>query len=131
MDHYKYLEIIIEDFWKEIFNKTLEETWNSGIICSHGDKGYGYKRKWDNKGINFNRGMLIFLLTYTDIMDRPKYESCKFVIDKYVSFKPIIEKIERKHFHELTFLSLDSRTWRNVLQNRKLSKYSDFCENNI
>ena len=38
MNHYKYLEIVIEDFWKEIFNKTLDETWNSGIISAHGDK---------------------------------------------------------------------------------------------
>jgi hypothetical protein len=95
MNHYEYLEKNLDNFWKEIFNKTLDEMWCSGIIVSHGDKGSQYKQRWEEKNIPFNRGMLIYMLTYTRELDRPKWESCQFVIDKYEKYLPIIEKIER------------------------------------
>ena len=101
--HYDYLDRILGDFWKLVFNKTLEETWNSGIIAAHGDKGRGYKKIWEEAGISFNRGMMLYLLTYTEVLgDTPKHESKEWVINNYLKYLPLIEEAERKYLERIT-----------------------------
>ncbi len=96
LSHYDYMELVIEDFWKSVFNKTLSETWNAGIIGAHGDKAYGYKSRWKKEGIPFGRGVLIFLLTYTkELGERQKCESCEWVIENYPKYLPMILEAEK------------------------------------
>ena len=96
LNHYDYLELVIEEFWVRVFGKTLSETWNDGIIVSHGDKAYGYKDTWEKAGIPFNRGVLIFLLTYTrELGETPKHESREWVVRKYNKYLPFIEEAEK------------------------------------
>lgn len=94
--HYNYLEIVIGDFWKRIFNKTTAEMWCDGIITSHGDKAYGYRYCWEEVGISFNRGVLLFLLTYTKLLgDTPKHKSREWVMEKYQEYLPHILEAEK------------------------------------
>lgn len=102
LNHYDYLDCVIEDFWKLVFNKSLNDTWNAGIITAHGDKGSGYKSDWLEAGIPYNRGMLLYLLTYTnELGDTPKYKSCQWVIDNYLKYLPKIELAEKNYMDRL------------------------------
>ncbi len=96
INHYEYLELVIDSFWKQVFDKTREEMWCSGIITSHGDKCYGYEHEWKEHGIPFKHGVLIFLLSYTkELGDRPKHETCAWVIEKYQHYLPFIKEAEK------------------------------------
>lgn len=93
--HYDYLNRMLRPFWLEVFGKTPDEMWCGGIVTSHGDKCYGYKSDWAEKDINFNRGSLLFLLTYTkEFGENKKHLSREWVIDNYAKYLPAIEKAE-------------------------------------
>jgi len=95
--HYNYLDTVIEKFWMKVFGKTLDESWCSGIVVSHGDKCYQYKHEWNEADIAFHHGALLFLLTYTcELGDTPKHLSCQWVIDNYAKYKPIIDAVEEE-----------------------------------
>jgi hypothetical protein len=94
-NHYDYLNRMLEPFWKEVFGKTPSEMWCGGIVSAHGDKCRGYNRDWEEKGINSNRGSLLFLLTYTkEFGENEKHTSDQWVIDNYQKYLPMIEKAE-------------------------------------
>jgi hypothetical protein len=94
-NHYDYLERMLEYFWLEVFKKTPSEMWCAGIVTAHGDKCSGYKNLWEKNGINFNRGSLLFLLSYTkEFGDNEKSQSDQWVVDNYPKYLPAIEKAE-------------------------------------
>ena len=96
MCHYDYLDIILDEFWKLVFGKTANEMFCGGIVSAHGDKAYGYKHQWEEAGIPFQRGVLLFLLTYTpELGDTPKHESDEWVIRNYQKYLPHIEAAEK------------------------------------
>lgn len=96
LNHYDYLHLVIDDFWKLVFGKTTSEMFCGGIIGAHGDKAYGYNSEWDEAGIPFERGVLLFLLTYTkELGDTPKHLSVYWVIDNYQKYLPHIEAAEK------------------------------------
>ena len=97
LSHYDYLDLVIESFWTKVFHKTMDEMWCAGIVGAHGDKAYGYQSEWEDKNIPFRRGVLIFLLTYTkERGDRPKHESCEWVIENYEKYLPFILEAEKE-----------------------------------
>lgn len=96
-DHYKYLDDVIGYFWMEVFGKTLEQTYCSGITGAHGDKCSQYDSRWEAHGINRFHGALLYMLTYTSAMgDYPKHTSCNWVIDNYSKYLPAIVKAEQE-----------------------------------
>lgn len=99
--HYDYLDVMLNPFWVKVFNKTADEMWFGGAVSAHGDKCYGYKNKWAKADINSYRGALLYLLTYTKVMDRPKHESSEWVIENYSRYLPMIEAAEREVMAEL------------------------------
>lgn len=105
VNQYKYCDAIIDNFWKLVFNKTAKEMWCDGITCAHGDKAYGYKDDWKKAGIPFNRGVMMFLLTYTSLLDREKCESCEWVIDNYPKYIAIFEQVEQEIFGKVCYES--------------------------
>lgn len=92
--HYDYLEMVLPAFWKAVFGKTLEETHNDGIEVAHGDKAYGYRTKWLDAGLSFNRAVMLYLLTYTEKLDCPKHESSAWVIKNYPAYMAMILNAE-------------------------------------
>lgn len=94
INHYKWLDTHLDEFWMAVFGENLKDTLCAGIVSAHGDKGYQYKNKWKNAGIPFPHGMALFMLTYTDKMDRPKYESCQWVIDNYNRYVDLLPEID-------------------------------------
>lgn len=93
--HYDYLKLVIVNFSKLVFGEKHHFMMNSGMVVAHGDKGYGYHSKWEEVGISKGRGMLIYFLTYTKLMDDDKHKSCQWVIDNYPKYLPMIEEAER------------------------------------
>lgn len=82
--HYDYLDEMLNPFWKQVFGKTADEMWCGGIVSSHGDKCYGYRMKWAAEGIDYQHGSLLFLLSYTsELGERPKHETCEWIIENY------------------------------------------------
>lgn len=94
-NHYDYLDLVIDNFSKLVFGEKHEFIMNSSMISAHGDKGYGYKHIWTISDIPFERGMLLYLLTYTKELDTDKSKSCQWVIDNYPKYLPMIEEAER------------------------------------
>ena len=92
--HYRYLDMVLPIFSKMV--KFIEPTCilELGDIAAHGDKCYQYIRDWEKAGIPFNRGALLFLMTYTQAMDMEKHQSCEWVIKNYGRFKSILNVIE-------------------------------------
>jgi len=78
MSHYDYLEEHLPDFFQK-----MGINWenNVGIIVAHGDKGYGYKDRWEKAGIPFHKGMAIFLLSYCNPYYKESRETPKGWID--------------------------------------------------
>lgn len=100
--HYRYLDIMLQDFWKEVFGKTANEMFCGGIVSAHGDKARGYERAWEKAGINKYRGSLLFLLTYTKAMgDTPKHMSEEWVIENYSKYLPSLEKVEKMIYDKI------------------------------
>ena len=66
MNHYQFIEK-----HGEAFSVLVGLSYNiDGLAGSHGDKCYGYKRRWEEAGIPFNHGALIYLLSYCSPYDK-------------------------------------------------------------
>lgn len=97
INQYHYCDMMLNPFWLRVFGKTADEMWCGGIVSAHGDKAYGYKSQWEKAGVPFNRGVLIFLLSYTkELGDRPKHETREWVIENYSKYLPMILEAEKE-----------------------------------
>lgn len=95
--HYDYLQVMLEPFWKLVFDKTPSEMWCGGIVSAHGDKCYSYRSDWEKAGISFQHGALLYLLTYTkELGDRPKHESMEWVTENYPKYLDQIHQAEKQ-----------------------------------
>lgn len=101
-NHYAYLNMLLNPFWQEVFGKTASEMFCGGMPSAHGDKAYGYKDAWRKAGIPFRHGVLLFLLTYTKVMDEEKHKSEQWVIDHYQEYLPRILAAENNYRQSLT-----------------------------
>ena len=96
-NHYEYLDKHLDLYWKKVFNKSLDEMYCSNIVSCHGDKGYGYRRDWNLNGISFERGMMLYMLTYFEkVMTYEEWKSKEWVIDNYKKYLPIILEVEKE-----------------------------------
>lgn len=94
VNHYKWLDKHLNQFWIDVFGKSLNDLFCGGIVSAHGDKGRGYMRKWQESGIPFVHGMALFMLTYTNIMDEEKHKSCEWVINNYEKYSKHLPDID-------------------------------------
>ena len=101
VSHYKYLDAVIESFWVKVFGKTPSEMFCGGIVSAHGDKCYDYKFSMPKRNIPFNRSALLFLLTYTKLMDREKHLSEEWVVENYNKYVPLIIEAEQEFIQKL------------------------------
>lgn len=101
--HYAYCDLILNYFWKQIFNgRTLEETNCAGIISAHGDKCRQYQRKFESNDIDFCHGTLMYLLSYTEVFDdENRYNIPDWIIRKYPIYKSMIENAENEFKKEI------------------------------
>ncbi len=100
--HYNYLDNILPLFWTEQFKENYESSPYCGLVRAHGDKAYGYRDFWKAVGIEFNRGVLIYLLTYTkELGCSPKHMSGAWVVENYPHYLPAIIKAEKMLSEEL------------------------------
>lgn len=91
MSHYDWLQKNLSTFFERV---GVDFDQNAGIIGAHGDKGYGYRWRWEEHGIPFEHGMAIYLLTYTRPFSHEVRETgstwvdpAQWVIDNYERFK--------------------------------------------
>lgn len=61
-----------------------------GMVSAHGDKTDQYQTYWVGKGLDFNKAQIIYFLTYTKLMDRPKHESKEWVVDNYSKYEALL-----------------------------------------
>lgn len=100
--HYDYLEAYWLKFIKAI-GLPGAQYYNNGMIGAHGDKGYSYRASWEEAGIPFERGMLIYLLSYCPPYNKQVRETqngkwvnpWEWVISTYPQFVTHIEKLEQ------------------------------------
>ena len=99
--YYSYLEANLPAFFE-----ANGINWNHqrGIIVAHGDKGDGYKCRWESAGIPFAHAMCIYLLGYCQPFSSEVRETrngwvdpCQWVIDNAHRFihqlPPIPEEV--------------------------------------
>lgn len=60
-DHYKWLDAVAAEAVKRFGLKVNP----NDMAVAHGDKCYSYKYKWRKHGVPFERGVFIYLLTYS------------------------------------------------------------------
>lgn len=94
--HYDYLDDHLEAFWLKVFGKTPTEMFCGGIVSAHGDKGYSYRRDFEKHGINFGRGMMLFLLSYSKLDRDELIKSLEWIIDNYEYYLPMLEAAEKE-----------------------------------
>lgn len=70
--HYDWLNKYLKTFFDDLGIDWVE---CSGIIVAHGDKCYGYKRKWESNNIPFEHGVALYLLTYVTPFDTESRET--------------------------------------------------------
>jgi len=51
-------------------------------------------RPWEDAGISYAHGMMLFMLTYTELMDRSIHESLEWTIENYKKYLPLIREAE-------------------------------------
>lgn len=100
--HYEYLDAVISKFWHRVFGTDFANSPYCGIVTAHGDKCYSYRRKWKESGISFQHGTLLFMLTYTNLMDMERYESAEWVIKNYEKYKKVINGVDKEVLKEIT-----------------------------
>lgn len=61
-----------------------------GMVSAHGDKTYQYKDFWERHGLEYKKAQIIYFLTYTKVMDRPKPESKEWVVDNYKKYQHLL-----------------------------------------
>lgn len=104
VDHYQWLDKHLNDFWIKVFGKSLNDSGFGGVVSAHGDKAYGYKRRWENAGIPFPHGVAVFFLLYTDLStEEDSMRTCEWVIEKYPEYKKYLPEID---FSDSDILSL-------------------------
>lgn len=59
VSHYKYCDKYFVEFAKKLGIDT-----NTAPIGAHGDKCYSYDSEWEDAGIPFSHGVMIFLISY-------------------------------------------------------------------
>lgn len=68
MNHYDYLELHFEAFYRKLCEVEKLPVTNAagggGLIVAHGDKCYQYRDEWRRAGLTFEHGVAIYLLTY-------------------------------------------------------------------
>lgn len=99
--HYDYLDLIIPIFFKKVFGEKVKPLYYEGLSTAHGDKCYGYKEHWADNGINFYRGTLLYMLTYTSEMDEEKWKSKEWVVKNYQKYLSLIEESEKSLYTQV------------------------------
>jgi len=96
MNHYKYLERVLPTFF-EVCEVTGGWECNGGIIGAHGDKGYGYRDRWEQAGLKFPKAMAVYMLTYVAPYGHEVRETdngwvdvADWVIDNYNRFADVL-----------------------------------------
>jgi hypothetical protein len=108
-NHYKYLDAHLPTFLYLLLN----DDEHFGLVGAHGDKCYQYREYWKAKGIPFEHGCLIYLLSYlypysSEVRETRTYNNedgskldtwvdpCKWVIQMYEELLPHILEAERE-----------------------------------
>ena len=77
--HYHWLDLHLVTFLTNLGIKQAE--YYRGMITAHGDKCYCATYIWEPRGIPFNHGVAIYLLTYI----RPYSEECRETAAGWIS----------------------------------------------
>lgn len=95
--HYGYLDLMVPELSKTLWPDPVGVIkLDESDIVAHGDKCYGMMMSLEDHNIHPYHTALLYLLTYTDKMDRPKHESEKWVLQNYSEYKDLILELERK-----------------------------------
>lgn len=93
-NHYKWLELHLEDYWKSVTGKTLSESNAGGIISAHGDKAYCYSINLADHGIPRPWAVAIFLTSYY-LKDRANgYEMENWIQEQFKANKEYLAPID-------------------------------------
>lgn len=99
--HYDYIDKYFTEFVKHLPVSDYNKNHCKGLIAADGDKCYSYKDAWEKKGVPFNRGCAIYLVSKM----HPYSDQCrdtvngwvpveKWVVSVYLEMKAIFESIE-------------------------------------
>lgn len=100
-NHYQYLESVLPRFFDLV---GVDFDSNAGIISAHGDKCYGQRMEWEERGIPFNHGVAVYLLTHV----RPYGKEVRggsgewvspvdWVANNYNRFKPFLDQVDEEY----------------------------------
>lgn len=89
MNHYDWCEKYGGEFFKIV---GINPSYVSSFLSCDGDKCYQYKERWENAGIPFVHGVLIYLITKSspyvnEVRNTPNgwVDVCDWIIDNYTN----------------------------------------------
>ena len=98
ISHYNWLDYNLKPFLTKIGVNT--DYYNNGLISAHGDKCYGYSDKFEENGIHFFHGALLYLLTYISPYEKEVKETEKgwvdpsdWIVNNYPKYKKFLPKV--------------------------------------
>lgn len=94
VSHYKYLELMVPVFGPLVFEKPNGFHFDLGLIGAHGDKCGSYMRNMQSSRPNGFRIALLFLLTYTKLMEREKSDTPIWLLDNLPVYLERIKQAE-------------------------------------
>lgn len=81
---YEYINWTLEEFYCFLAGGAVNRDLYAGLGQAHGDKCDQYKDYWESYGVPYYHGCVLYMLTYTPFMNRPKPQSKEFVVDMYI-----------------------------------------------
>lgn len=92
--HYDYLDIIVDPLSKLLDARYITKHLHVGFIGAHGDKCYSLmgRKPWLVKG----RLALMYLLTYTDLMDMPRHQYREWIDINLPKYLPLMRRVEKQ-----------------------------------
>lgn len=92
--HYDYLDIIVDPLSKLLDARNITKQLDIGFIGAHGDKCYGLmgRKPWLVKG----RLALMYLLSYTDLMDLPRHQYREWIDINLPKYLPLMRQVEKQ-----------------------------------
>lgn len=107
VNHYKWLNLHLDQYWKAVTGKTLRESYAESIVLAHGSC-YEYADKFLEANIPHAWGMAIYLSSYKLLSSRRNINIVDWIINQYKTTKKHLAPIDfNEDIISITYMPID------------------------
>lgn len=101
-DYFVYLNMVLPLFCDIVAKESGESVDIAVDSITIGAEAYANKADWKKHGIHFNRGILLYLLSYTLVPEVDRSERSSWVIKNYQKYLPAFQVVENAMYIHLS-----------------------------